>query len=43
MGVLARAAFFAREATFPVLCLGGFLLAVSHIAPTGELLTSPVR
>jgi hypothetical protein len=32
----------AREATFPVLCLGGFRLAVSHTAPTGDLLTSPV-
>ncbi len=26
---------------YGVLCLGGFQLAVSHIAPTGELLTAP--
>jgi hypothetical protein len=33
---------FARETTYSVLCVGGFQLAVSHTAPTGELLTSPV-
>jgi hypothetical protein len=42
MGVLARTAFSPVRLLSQSCALGGFQLAVSHTAPTGELLTSPV-